>query len=100
MTPRRGCFYESIYGSYLSAYYLPFFFTPRLFSLEYISHIFNSDEIHFVSNNNTHQFKVPWEVGRFNVKDRTSQHIFEEMLVSLNLLVIFAWKYDPKGVPC
>ena len=60
--------------------------------------MFNFDEIHYVSNNSTHHFKVPQEVGPFNVKYMESHKIIEEMLESLNCLDSFPWKYDSKGV--
>ena len=58
----------------------------------------NAGNTHFVSNNTTCQFKVPQEVGPFNVEDRESKTIVEMILSRLKLPTIFVWKYDPKGI--
>ena len=60
--------------------------------------MFNANDIHFVSNNSTCQFKVPQEVGPFNVKKREVQAIVKGMLESLNFPINFVWKHDPKGI--
>ena len=69
-----------------------------MFDLEYTRKMLNAGDTHFVSNNTTCQFKVPQEVGPFNVEDRESKTIVERILSRLKLPTIFVWKYDPKGI--
>jgi hypothetical protein len=59
----------------------------RIFSLEYIRQMINSDDIHFVSLKKKQQLRIKGQIGSF---------IW--FLKEMKFDVSFLWKYDPCGI--
>ena len=59
-----------VYGSNLFPYKLPKYLPMRLFALEYIRQILNSDEINFLAAKKKTQFKIKNQVGPFFCNNR------------------------------
>jgi len=47
-----------VYGCELAPYKLPKFLPMRIFAMEYIRHMINADEIHFVAAKKKSQFRI------------------------------------------
>lgn len=84
-----------IYGAELKPYRLPTFLTPRIFALKVLRQRFNSDYVHFSSNNQATSFKFPIPVGPFTVKSKVTVKLIDEMLVCFNFEEYMACQYDP-----
>jgi len=54
-----------VYGYELDPYKLPKYVPIRIFSMEYIRHMMNMDELHFISGKRRSQFKFKALVGSF-----------------------------------
>ena len=54
-----------IFGCELAPYKLPRYVPVRVFALEYIRHIMNSDDIHFVSLKKKQQLRIKGQIGPF-----------------------------------
>jgi len=80
-----------VYGSHLVPYKLPKYLPMRLFALEYIRQILNSDEIHFLSAKNKTHFKIRNQIGPFICNNRN-------VGIMIKFSSSFKWNYDPLGV--
>lgn len=69
-----------IYGCEIPPYRLPIFVSIRIFTLEYIRHMLNMDELHFVSNKKKTYFKLKAHVGPYIVNTRVETKEVEELL--------------------
>ena len=87
-----------MYGSQLVPYKLPKYLPMRIFSLEYIRQIFNSDEIHFLSNKKKTQLKIKNQIGLFICNNRNAGKEVEKCLQDFKFNSSFKWNYDPFGV--
>jgi hypothetical protein len=54
-----------VYGCELAPYKLPKYFPVRIFALEYIRQMINSDDIHFVSLKKKQQLRIKGKIGSF-----------------------------------
>jgi hypothetical protein len=54
-----------VYGCELDPYKLPKYLPVRIFALEYIRQMINSDDIHFVSLKKKQQLRIKGQIGSF-----------------------------------
>jgi hypothetical protein len=54
-----------VYGCELAPYILPKYLLMRIFALEYIRKMINSDDIHFVSMKKKQQLRIKGKIGSF-----------------------------------
>jgi hypothetical protein len=54
-----------VYGCELAPYKLPRYLPVRIFFLEYIRQMINSDDIHFVSLKKKQQLRIKGQIGSF-----------------------------------
>jgi hypothetical protein len=59
-----------VYGCELAPYKLPKYLSVRIFALEYIRQIMNSDDIHFVSLKKRQQLRIKVQIGSFICNSR------------------------------
>jgi hypothetical protein len=62
-----------IYGCELPPYKLPKFLPVRIFSLEYIRQMINSDNIHFMSFKKKQQLRIKGQIGSFICNSRAQE---------------------------
>lgn len=70
----------------------------RIFSLEYIRHMLNSDDIYFVVAKKKSQFGIKTKVGPFVCNTRTTGEEADMILKEMKFSMIFTWSYDPYGI--
>jgi hypothetical protein len=87
-----------VYGCELAPYKLPKYLPIKIFSLEYIRQIINSDDIHFVSLKKKQQLRIKGQIGSFicNIQDvgEDSNKLLKEMKFDIS----FLWHYDLCGI--
>ena len=66
-----------------------------LFSLEYIRHILNSDEVNFLAAKKKTQFKLKNQVGPFICNNREAGLEAEKQWQEFKFSPSFLWYYDP-----
>jgi hypothetical protein len=86
-----------VYGCELAPYKLPRYLPVRIFSLEYIRQMINSDDIHFVSLKKKQKFKLKGQIGCFICNSRDTGEA-DRLLREMNFEVSFLWNYDPCGI--
>lgn len=69
-----------VYGCELAPYKLPKYLPMRIFSLEYIRQMLNSNGIHFVVAKKKSQFRIKTQVGPFVYSTRTICEEADRML--------------------
>jgi hypothetical protein len=85
-----------VYGCELRPFLLPIFLTPKMFSLQYIRKILNSDDVHFVSRKYKATFKLEKEVGPFIVNSKIAlQVLVAKVLSDMGFQEGETWIYDP-----
>ena len=72
-----------IFGSKILPYKLPKYSTIRVFSLEYLRQVLNSDAINFMASKKKTQFKLKNHIGPFNVNNRDVDKEIEKRLSEL-----------------
>jgi hypothetical protein len=87
-----------IYGCKLAPYRLPKNFPVRIFTLEYIRQMINSDDIHFVSLKKKQQLRIKGQIGSFIYNNRGIGEEADGFLKEIKFDVSFLWKYDPCGI--
>ena len=70
----------------------------RIFSLEYIRKMLNSNEIHFVSTKKRSQFRIKTHIGSFVCNNISAGEEADKLLKEMRFRLIFAWPYDPLGI--
>ena len=70
----------------------------RLFALEYIRQILNSDEVNFLSAKKKTHFKIKNQVGPFICNSRNAGQQADKCLQDFKFSNSFKWQYDPLGV--
>ena len=70
----------------------------RLFALEYIRQILNSNGINFLATKKKTQFKIKNQVGPFICNSRDACIQAEKFLQEFKFSKSFQWYYDPLGV--
>ena len=80
-----------VYGCQLTPYKLPKYLPMRLFALEYIKQILNSDEVNFLSTMKKTQFKIKNEIGPFICNNRTASQQVEKYLQEFKFSQCLKW---------
>jgi hypothetical protein len=87
-----------VYGCELAPYKLSRYVPVRIFALEYIRQIMNSDDIHFVSLKKKQQLRIKGQIGSFICNSRGTGEEADRMLKEMKFLTSFIWHYDPCGI--
>jgi hypothetical protein len=82
----------------LEPYKLPRYVPVRIFALEYIRQIMNSDHIHFVSLKKKQQLRIKGQIGSFICNSRGAGEEADRMLKEMKFSTSFIWHYDPCGI--
>jgi hypothetical protein len=95
----------------LDPYRLPKYLPVRIFSLEYIRQMINSDEIHFMSLKKKQQLIIKGKIRSFICNSRGAGEEADRLLKEMKFFFSFIWHYDPcriiidmriknKNIPC
>jgi len=87
-----------IYGCEIAPYKLPKYVPVRIFSLEYIRQMINSDDIYFVSLKKKQQLIIKGQIGSFIRNSRAAREEAEKLLKEMKFSTSFLWHYDPCGI--
>jgi hypothetical protein len=87
-----------VFGCELAPYKLPQYVPVRIFALEYIRQIMNSDEIHFVSLKKKQQLRIKGQIGSFICNSRGAGEEADRMLKEMKFFTSFTCHYDPCGI--
>jgi hypothetical protein len=87
-----------IYECELPPYKQPKYFPVRIFSLEYIRQMINSDDIQFVAFKKNQQLRIKGQIGSFICNNIATREEAHKMLKEMNFSLIFPWHYDPCGI--
>jgi hypothetical protein len=87
-----------VYGCELAPYKLPKYVPVRIFSLEYIRQMINSDDIHFVSLKKKQQMRIKGKIGPFICNSRAVGEEANKLLKEMKFNTSFTWHYDPSGI--
>jgi hypothetical protein len=87
-----------VFGCELAPYKLPKYVPVRIFALEYIRQIMNSDDIHFVSLKKKQQLRIKGQIGSFICNSRGAGEEADRMLKEMKFFMSFPWHYDPCGI--
>jgi hypothetical protein len=87
-----------VFGCELAPYKLPRYVPVRIFALEYIRQIMNSDDIHFVSLKKKQQLRIKGQIGSFICNSRGAGEEADRMLKEMKFSTSFIWHYDPYGI--
>ena len=84
-----------VYGCELAPYKMLRYIPVRIFALEYIRQIMNSDDIHFVSLKKKQQLWIKGQIGSFICNSRGAGEEEDKMLREMKFFTSFTWHYDP-----
>jgi hypothetical protein len=84
-----------VYGCELAPYKLPKYLPVKIFSLEYIRQIINSDDIHFMALKKKQQLKIKGQIGSFICNNRGTGEEADRLLKEMKFSMSFPWHYDP-----
>lgn len=70
----------------------------RIFSLEYIIHMLNSNDIHFVVTKKKSRFQIKTQVGPFICNTRLAGEEADKILKEMKFGLSFTWSCDPLGI--
>jgi hypothetical protein len=87
-----------VYGCELPRYRLPKFLPVRIFALEYIRKMMNSDDIHFVATNKMQQLRIKTQIGTFIYNNKSTGEELDNLLKQMRFTMTSTWAYDPFGV--
>jgi hypothetical protein len=87
-----------VYGCELAPYKFPKYLPVRIFSLEYIRQMINSDDIHFVSLKKKRQLRIKGQIGSFICNNRGVGEEVDRLLKEMKFFMSFTWHYDPYGI--
>jgi hypothetical protein len=87
-----------VYGCELAPFKLPKYMPVRIFALEYIRQIMNSDDIHFVSLKKKQQLRLKGQIGSFICNNRSAGEEADRLLREMKFVTSFPWHYDPHGI--
>jgi hypothetical protein len=87
-----------VYGCELAPYSCPNTLPVRIFSLEYIRQMINSDDIHFVSLKKKQQLKIKGQIGSFICNNCGAGEEEDRLLKEMKFFMSFTWHYDPCGI--
>ena len=80
-----------VYACQLTPYKLPKYLPMRIFSLEYIRKIINSDDVNFLSARKKTQFKIKNQLGPFICNNREAGEEAEKCLQEMKFSSSFMW---------
>lgn len=80
-----------LYGCQLTPYKLPKYLPMRIFALEYIRQIINSDHVNFLSAKKKTQFKIKNKLGPFVCNNREVGDEAEKCLQEMKSSDSFKW---------
>jgi hypothetical protein len=96
-----------VYGCELEPYKLPKYVPVRIFSLEYIRQIMNSDDIHSVSLKKKKQLRIKGQIGSFICNSRGVREEDDRMLKEMKFFMsldrihlCLSRRYLPKSSSC
>jgi hypothetical protein len=87
-----------VYGCELAPFKLPKYMPVRIFALEYIRQIMNSDDVHFVSLKKKQQLRLKGQIGSFICNNRGAGDEADRLLREMKFITSFPWHYDPHGI--
>ena len=87
-----------VYGCELAPYKMPKYFLVRIFALEYIRQMINSDDIHFVSLKKKQQLRIEGHIGSFICNSQAAGEEANKLLKEMKFDINFLWHYDLCGV--
>jgi hypothetical protein len=87
-----------VYGCDLALYKLPKYLPFKIFSLEYIRQVINSDDIHFVSLKKMQQLIIKGQIRYFICNNRGTGEEADRLLKKMKFFMSFTWHYDPCGI--
>ena len=87
-----------VYGCELAPFKLLKYMPVRIFALEYIRQIMNSDDIHFVSLKKKQQLRLKGQIGSFICNNRGAGDEADRLLREMKFTTSFPWHYDPHGI--
>jgi hypothetical protein len=87
-----------VYGCELAPFKLPKYMPVRIFALEYIRQIMNSDDVHFVSLKKKQQLRLKGQIGSFICNNRGAGDEADRLLREMKFTTSFPWHYDPHGI--
>ena len=87
-----------VYGSEFPPYKLPKYLSMRIFALEYIRKMIDSDEVHFVSAKKKSQFRIKSQIGPFIYNNGAAGGDVDKILKEMEFTHSFTWSYDPMGI--
>jgi hypothetical protein len=87
-----------VYRCELAPYKLPKYLPVRIFSLEYIRQMINSDDIHFVSLKKKQHLRIKGQISSFICNSRDNGEEVDKLLKEMKFIMSFTWHYDPCGI--
>jgi hypothetical protein len=84
-----------VYVCELAPYKLPKYLPVRIFALEYIRKIINSDDIHFVSLKKKKQLRIKGQIVSFICNNHGAREEADRLLKEMKFFMSFPWHYDP-----
>jgi hypothetical protein len=87
-----------VYRCEFPPYRLPKYLPVKIFALEYIRQMVNSNDIHFVSVKKKQQLKIKVKIGSFICNNRAAGEEVDNLLKQMNFTQSFTWNYDQFGV--
>jgi hypothetical protein len=87
-----------VYGCELAPYKLPKYLPMRIFGLEYIRQMINSDDRHFVSLKKKQQLTIKGKIGSFICNSRGTGEEADKILREMNFHASFLSHYHPCGI--
>jgi hypothetical protein len=87
-----------VYGCDFSPYKLPKYLPMRIFALDYIRKMINSDEIHFVAAKKKSQIRIKTQTGPFICNRKVAGEEVDTLLRQMKFTQSFTWSYDPFGI--
>jgi hypothetical protein len=79
-----------VYGCELAPYKLPKYLPIRIFSLEYIRQMINSDDIHFVAFKKKQQLRIKGQIGYFICNNRAAGEEANKLLKEMKFNLKFS----------
>lgn len=77
---------------------LPKYLPMRIFALEYVRQMLNSNEIHFIVAMKKAQFNIKTQESPFVCNTRTTGEEVDKILKEMKLNLSFTWSYEPYGI--
>lgn len=79
----------------MAPYKLPKYLPIKIFALEYMRQMFNSNDIHFVMAKKKSQFHIETQVGPFICNTKTTYEEADKLVKEMKFNLSFTWYYDP-----